>query len=263
MLFSKPVHLFRFRMGARTWLRIADDRPRTIGMETFLPSTIERSKIRDSGERAKNRITITMPVDDEIADNWRPYPPPRPVFVSCMSLDRDTLTVDVEWSGRVISPKYSYTQLELTCEQTGASARVRGRHLRWMRGCPLALYSQGPGLCNLDPDTVKMVGTLSGLSGNQATAMVFGLFPDGRLNGGFIRWTRPDGEQDVRSILNHTGTVVELLYGSDQLPLSTEIEVLPGCAHDEVDCDSYGNGPNYGGHKYLPVKSPFDGNPVQ
>jgi uncharacterized phage protein (TIGR02218 family) len=171
--------------------------------------------------------------------------------------------VATEWMGRVVSPSFTDAVLTLNCEQGRTTARSRGLGLRWQRGCALALYSQGDGMCNLDKADFAVPATLTDVDGLVLTATEFGAVEDGRLAGGFLEWTRDDGEPEIRSISAHSGNAVRLLYGTDQLAIGSAVTAYEGCRHTAADCnDHFNNKPNYGGSEYMPNRSPMDGNPV-
>lgn len=261
---GEPIGLFRFRRGNLVWRYATGDRPITLGDEVFeAPGGVSRSEIQDSSQNSKNRVTITLPPGLPVADNWVPYPVAGRVFVDCLALHKGEAEFVTEWVGRVVGPKYGRTKLELVCEPSRATSRGAGTNLRWQLGCTVPFYSQGTGLCNRDPLLDAKQGTVDSLSGLTLTSAVLSEFPLGRLEGGFITWIRPDGEPDYRTIMAHLGNSVTLMYGTDALPAGAVFVVNPGCRHDWEDCGSHENQDNYGGARFIPARSPNDGEPVQ
>jgi hypothetical protein len=261
--FGQPIAFLRLSRGALTELYTSADREITIGDDTYLPLAITRSEIQDSAERAKGVLTITMPIDAPCVSWWRPYAPSSTIGVTWLAMHRGSSDIVVEWVGRVIGPKYSDSTLTLSCEPTKTNARSRGLELRWQRGCPLAVYSQGLGMCNLNPDDFAVPGTVEDFSGLslQASAFSSATFA---LAGGYITWVREDGETETRSIMAHTlgSDVIVLNYGTDTLTDGMDVIAYPGCPHNWQACVDRGNSDNYGGSLYLPNKDPFNGNPV-
>lgn len=260
---GRPVGLYRITRGGLVARYTDADRIMPVGDETFLPLAISNTEIRDSTEKRKNVVTLTLPVDASIAPWWRPYPPSTRVGVVIMAMHHGDDEVAVEWTGEVINPAFTDTELILACESSKGGAGSRGLALRWQRGCPLAVYSQGLGMCNVDKADHALPATLTDVAGVVIKAAAFATLPDGRLAGGFFEWIRPDGEPDFRTIMAHTGDTIVLNYGSDTLEEDLEGIAYPGCPHDLDGCDTlFDNLPNYGGAPYSPRKSPFDGNPV-
>ncbi|HDS1834388.1 TPA: phage BR0599 family protein [Stenotrophomonas maltophilia] len=266
--FGQPVAHFRFERGALVERYTSADRPIIIGAEQYSPISIARGPIREGVDAKRSNVTITLPLkvgDDDvaIASWWRPYPPSDPVIVTCMAQHYGDADVTTEWIGRVVAPSYTDTTLKLTCEPSRTSGRRSGLQLKWQRGCPLALYSQGLGMCNVDKEQHALPAVLAGVTGLMLTAPEFATLPVGRLAGGYIEWRRADGLKEFRTIMAHTGSAVVVNYGAADLEDGLELVAYPGCAHNWADCTGYfENGDNYGGSMYLPVKNLFDGNPV-
>lgn len=276
---GRKRHLFAFALQNRTWCYSSATQAAVVdaGQPTervYLPAAISRSKIVESPERKKNNITITMPyrldpeavdkpVTQSFGDIWRPYPPAGIVSVTCMAYhanDPDLETI-VEWSGRVAQTKFSDTELELTCEPTSGNSTTTGNGGVWSRGCPLVLYSQGLGMCNVDPELHAFAATLTSVSGLTLKAAAFAASPKD-LAGGYIEWTSASGIVERRDIMAHTGDAIVVNYGARDLVPELQLVALPGCPHNWAGCEDFDNTDNYGGCMYLPVQNPFDGNPV-
>jgi hypothetical protein len=259
---AKPQHFLRLSRGAQLALYTNADRPVTIGADTYAPLPgLTRSAIRDSSERKKNVVTLTLPIDAPCADWWYPYPRSRIVGVTWLAKHRGDSEVIVEWVGRVSGPKRNDTNLLLNCEQSKTNAASHGLVLRWQRGCPLALYSQGLGMCNVDKSLHAVPATLTDVAGTGLQAAAFGTAPL-PLQGGFFEWLDADGEPEMRSIMAHSGELIVLNYGATSLADGTEGIAYPGCPHNFESCrDLFDNEENYGGSKYMPGRSVFDGNP--
>jgi hypothetical protein len=261
---GEPLRVVVIRRGSLVWRYAVGDRELEVDGQTFpAPGGVSYSEIRDSSQRAKNRITITLPIDLPVADNWLPYPTAGTVLVACLAKHRGETDYTVEWTGRVMGPKFSDTRIELICEPSRSVTKSRGNNLRWQRGCPVAVYSQGIGMCNADPELHKVTTAYDDKDGLSIEASAFGALPAGRLAGGFLRWLRPDGEPDYRTIMTHVGSVITIDYDTDAMEPATSLDAFPGCKHDWEDCGYFSNQDNYAGCRYIPIKTPHDGNPVQ
>lgn len=105
--------------------------------------------------------------------------------------------------------------------------------------------------------------TVISLAGLTLTAAAFASLPSGRLAGGFVRWARAaDGLIEYRTIKAHAGSTITLDYGALDLAVDLVLRAYPGCAHNWADCGYHENRHDYGGDLWMPVKNPFDGNPV-
>ncbi|GAB3755194.1 phage BR0599 family protein [Lysobacter olei] len=267
---GRPVHLFVFTRQGLTWRYASSDRDIVIGGNTYLAAQIERSEIKVTAERAKDRLTIKLayvrdpaapefPVTQPLGDNWHPYIPSDPVHVVCLSTHvGDTDPPAVEWMGVVTQPKFGDVELELICEPTNGYARARNQGPKWQRGCWKTVYSEGLRGCNLSRDAFKVDGTLTAVAGLTVTAAAFATAPL-PLVGGYLTWTRTDGLEERRSIMAHTGDTVTLLYGAADLAGGMAVTARPGCPRTWAACEARSNTVNYGGSVYKPVKNPMDG----
>lgn len=261
---GQPIHLFRFQRGNLFWRYTTHVRPYDLVGETFdAPGGVSRGEIQDSSERAKNRLSITLPIDLDVVGNWLPFPSSQRVLVTCLAVHAGEDDPVVEWTGRVVAPKFRDTTVELVCEPTRSIARTKGASPKFQIGCPHVVYSVGIGKCNLDPAAHTYAATLTSVSGVMLVSPNFEAAPEFSLAGGALSWTRPDGEPELRTIMAHFGDTIVIDYPSDQLADGTDVAALRGCAHTWDACVALGNEPNYGGELNIPVRSPHDGNPVQ
>jgi len=110
------------------------------------------------------------------------------------------------------------------------------------------------------PLTVE--ATLTAVSGQALTALGFGEYASGRLSGGYIKWVAESGITEYRTIYTHTGTGITVDYGAIDFAPGLVVVAYPGCAHNWSACGQLENRPNYGGNLHMPIKNPYDGDPV-
>ena len=273
---GRPVHLFVFTYQRRVLRFAAADHDIVIGegasAVTYTAAQIQRSEIKQTTERAKDKITITaaylrdpsaaaFPATQPLGDLWHPYIPSDTVRVTCLATHvGDTDPPRVEWMGVVVQPKYSDVELELTCTPSADLDRARGQGARFQRACWKTVYGTGLWGCNLDPTTYQVDAVLTGISGLSLTATAFAGAPL-NLAGGSLQWTTPAGLIERRSIMSHSGTGITLLYGAAaaDLPVGTAVIARPGCPRTWAACAARGNTIHFGGAIYKPVDNPLDG----
>ncbi|MBD9368862.1 phage BR0599 family protein [Xanthomonas sp. XNM01] len=269
--FGKPIQLVTFARQGVAWRFCTADRPISAGGHDYLPEAITISEIRDTAERAKNNVTITLPYSldpladvlpatQALGDNWRPYVPSDEVRVVIMSLHHGDDEVQTNWHGHVAQPKYKAASLELVCAP-GRMSRGGwvGRAPRWSRPCELPVYSQGEGMCNLDPAAWAVPATLTDVDGLTLTAPEFERADGIAWPGGYIEWTRADGIVEMRTIKSAAGLTITLDYGASDLAAALNVVARPGCPHNWAGCTARANTDNYGGCMTMPGRSPFNG----
>lgn len=266
---GRPVRLFVFARQSLVWRYCTADRDLDIGGDTYLAAQIDRSEIKQTAERAKDKITITLaylrdpsapeyPSTQPLGDNWHPYIPLDRISVTCLATHvGDTDPPTVEWMGIVTQPSFTDVALELTCEPTVAIGQALNQGPKWQRGCWKSVYSQGPRGCNLAIDAFRVDALLTAASGLTVAADEFASAPL-PLDGGWLEWQRVDGLIERRSIMQTNGTDIVLLYGAADLAQGLAVTARPGCPQTWAACDARGNTINYGGAIYKPVENPTE-----
>lgn len=269
---ARPVRLFLFRRQSRVWRFASADRDLVVGGHTYVSAQIERSEIKQTVERAKDRLTIKLPylldpraaeypVTQSLGDNWWPYVPTDTVSVMCMEYDaaEPEAAPMVQWMGQVLQPKFDPPVLTLTCEPGNGYARARGQGLRWQRGCSKTVYSTGLRGCNLDPAPLATPGAVTFVDATTISVPEFALSAYS-LAGGYITFT-DRGLVVRRDIALHVqgDTLATLTPGGVVPAVGESVVALPTCARTWAACTAYRNTINYGGSVYKPVKSPLDG----
>lgn len=261
---GKPLGFFKFVRGATVWAYTTADRNIVLDGITYTPAAIKRSRIKVGSERRKLTLTVTLPRDLAVVANWRPYPPRDRIALTILQQHHGDADFSVDWTGRVLAPKFDGTTVELTCEPSQTNARRAGLSRSFQRSCPLALYSQGHGMCNVDKTLHAVAAALTSVDTITYTATAFLAVATGRLAGGYLEYPRAsDGVTEYRTIMSHVGATITLDYGLSDIGAGNAVIAYPGCRQSWSDCnDVFNNGPNFGGDLFLPQKNPHSGNPI-
>lgn len=272
---GRPVTLYRFDRQHLSWLYAAADRPIEISGDTYqMAPGMRRGGITSGGNDKQSELKIHVPYlldpaadsyppTQSLGDNWRPFTPGDEVLVTVMEAhpaDPDA-EIQVIWTGHVMQPVFTDTEMTLTCAPGRMGARKSGMIPRFTRNCWVPWGSQGRGMCNVNRETFAADAELTAVSGLDLTAAAFGEFPSGRLWGGFIRWERPDGLVERRDIQAHSDSTITINSAGPGVAPGLQVRVYPGCKHNEQDCrDYFDNQENYPGVKTIPIRALFDGN---
>lgn len=263
------IGLYHFRWGKLNWYYTSADRPVVYGVdEDDNPITYEPVAISDAGVTLGGEIgydfQINLPSDNPVAALYRVSPPSGRVYIKVRRMHWGDTEAPLYWSGTAgnIKPKTGAGVL-MICRASISLLKQTGLRLSWGRQCPHALYDAQ---CQVDPADWTYAFEILSIVGNVVTLKPGGPDQDvGFFTGGIIRWLVADDTYNHRMVDRHTATRVFTIFGrGDGLSANQSIQLLPGCSRDTdaTGCARFNNEDNFGGHKYMPNKSPFDGNPV-
>ena len=271
--FGKPVRLFVFERQGTVIGRFAGAPiDLAIGADTYVSAQIDRSEIKETTEKAKDKITVkfaylsdpgaplaSRPSTQALGDHWHPYVPADEVRVTCLAWHIGaTDAPKQEWVGTVVGPEFSDVECTLTCLPGRTRARSVNQGPKVGRACWKTPYSQGPRGCGMQLDDFEIAATDIVVSGLTLTAAAFASAPL-NLAGGWFEWTRGDGLTDQRTIMAHTGDSIVLQWGANDLDDIVAGSAWPTCPQNWDGCAERFADPenHYGGAIYLPVADPL------
>lgn len=268
---GKPGHLFVFTRQSKVWRYASGASDVIVAGDTFTAAPVARSEIKQTLEKAQDKITITLPYQRDstssevpptqsLGDNWHPYIPSDTVSVTCLAYhanDPDS-ELAVEWTGIVAQPKFEDGKLELICSPMTATDRNKYQGAKWQRACWKTPYSTGLRGCNMIRANFELAATLTAVAGLVVSADEFATAPLS-LAGAALSWTTAEGLTERRSVMAHSGTDITLLSGAADLAPGLAVVALPGCPRTWSACAARNNTDNYGGSVYKPVKNPYNG----
>jgi uncharacterized phage protein (TIGR02218 family) len=257
---GEPVELYKAVRGTTKFLYTSAQQAITYNTETYQPISIERTEIEQNREINRSSITVTVPRDMDIADQFRLYPPADIVSMTVFRGHPSDGEFKAIWVGRILSVEWSGIRAELTCEPIFSSLRRSGLRRKYGAMCPHVLYGVACGVNQLSnqltgPVTIIGSGTLdiNGLSG----------FADDYFTGGFVRFYTETGLGDTRFITAHTGGQITIPIAFQELVVGDSVDVFPGCNRTMDDCETkFNNLDNYGGWPYIPGVNPFGGGSI-
>lgn len=264
---GEPILLFDFSVGLAHFRYTTADRIITFASSDYDPAAIARASISQSGDIKRQTLKVTAPRDLGIALLYASTPPSAPVALTIWAShfnDPDHQYI-VDWIGRVISPRWVGSTVEIMCEPAYTSVQTLGLRRRWQRGCPHVLYSAQ---CGADKTSFRILTTLSAVSGFDIQSSDFASLPDGSYAGGYIEWTDADGITQQRTVDQHVGNTLTVAYSGDEIVAGLSLYAYRGCDHTTNTCDSVFNNLSgagtggYGGAPFIPSVNPFSGDPV-
>lgn len=256
---GQPILLLKFVRQTASWCYTTADRVITFQGQSYTPAAIGLSSIKQGQELQQQTLTLSAPPDLDVLDQYQSTPPADAVNLTIFGLHYGDASPVALWIGRIVSPKWTRPEVQISCEPISTMMRATGLRLRWGRNCTYALY--GPG-CGLNAADYAITGTLSAVSGVSLTADAFGSVDSGSLAGGYLEWTNALGILDRRSIDAHAGTVITVAFGGSELVKGLAVKAYPGCDHTMTGCALFKNTDNYGGCPNLPDQNLFNGSMV-
>lgn len=257
---GRPVLLLHLVQGTSEWRYTTANRVVTALGFNWTPTAVQLGAITQSGEMAKDTLSLKFPRGHEFASTFLSYTPDLLTSVTLYRghLDDPDGQFVTYWKGRVSSFKASGESLNVECEPIFTSLRRPGLRARYQRTCRHALYGRG---CRLNAEDWGSVSTLTAVDGANLTVPAAASLPAGYLVGGMIR--TPDGV--LRYLVGHNGDIVTLLRAVKQLPdqVGSAVTLYHGCDHTRSTCQgTFNNLDNYGGFSWIPTKNPFSGSSI-
>ncbi|MFQ1018058.1 phage BR0599 family protein [Gilliamella sp. BG7] len=230
-----------------------------IEKKIYIRESINRSAIKRDASLSKNKITITMPITNEVVQQWITPDITKYLLVDIYTLDKNNL-ITMSWSGRLTQTSTSDKEMDMTFEPLITRAGQTGVNERVQRNCRYALYSER---CGLNRDDFKMVVNVTSYKNDVLTVVFEQDMPNGYFTGGILQ--TPNGEQTF--IKDHSDTSVVLFRRNQQLVDNlrngiTQVTLYKGCSRTLDCCDTFNNTLNYGGFPYLPLEPLNSGNSI-
>lgn len=248
---SQPYELFLFQGIGISFALTSSDVEIAYLDQTYEPSTITRSEMEHSNEVVSGQLKIYLPTSHPLAQLLLPYLPSSPIAVTIFgSHFSDTETV-VIFTGSVASARFT-DQCEITCNSD---------QYLLQRKIPAELYQSpcshifGDSACGINLALHTYAGSISAIdtTGTVITVPAFGSLPDS-LRGGYFR-----RGNDVRMIVDHTGSQITLIAGISGLQVADAVSGVAGCQLTYDSCVHYKNVRNFLGFDLIPTINPFNG----
>lgn len=252
---GEPIELYRFSLGVDRWLYTSTQQALVYLGETYTPATITRSAIEQGQEIKRSPIDVRMARDNPVAAQ---FVAAAPEAVMSLSIFRKHVTdpeVILIYKGRVISPRWSGSEVTFRVESIATSLAREGLRARHNLHCRHPLYSVG---CGVSKESFRVDGAVAGVSGLTVTVGAASSQPDGWFVPGLLI-----ADSGARMIVGHAGTVITLTAPIVGLGLGEAVRLYAGCDHLYTTCNGkFGNLTRFGGFPFAPKKNPFAGDAI-
>ena len=237
------------------------DRDVVVGADTYTAVTISDEGIKQSGDEVSDQLTVTMPASLPIPVLFLAAPPEDPIGLIIRRLHQGETDPFIVWAGSIGAVRrVDEITSTLICNTATASLSRGGLRMLWSRGCPHALYD---GQCQANPLDFVTIGTITEVGGGLLEVPEFDALGNFWFNGGWVEKIDADGHAVRRAVNEHIDAWVRLLTTTYGFEVGDTVAGFAGCDRTASTCHTkFNNLSNFGGHPYLPGKSPFDGDIV-
>jgi len=270
---GEPVDLFYFRYGsaANAFYAYTDaEQAITFDGVVYQPIPIKRGNFTASGTLDKTVLTLNCPINTDIANLFRVYPPGQVVTLIIRQghVNDPDNDFPVIWTGRVIQCERDGSEANLSCEPVSTSMRRSGLRRNYQLSCPHVLYGPQCKASKLAATTTTQVINLTGSRVTLQDAWSGAINPS-KYIGGMIEWNTGAG-LERRTILRIIDLKTLVLSGpTTGIVAGQNIDVILGCNHQmgvgpqpNGDCQPlHNNIQNFGGQAWIPTSNPINTNP--
>lgn len=251
---AQPFELYEFVRGTWTdYLTTRDTELVKDATVTYRPSSIKRSKMRQSEDTLKDPIELTLPRGDSMASDFINFAPQEVTSVTVKRLHHglDISEARVIWKGRVAGSNVSEETVTLSCESIFTSIKRLGLRERTEWICQNTLYSAE---CGANQPAYRVDDTIGAVSGTQLSMnTIGGGYADGWFTGGIVEYN-----SIRRFIISHVGGDLVMSRPFSQLQAGIQVALYPGCDHMMSTCtNKFNNIKRYKGFPWIPGRNPF------
>lgn len=248
---GEPWEVYKFEAAGEAWRVASGERPRVYLGEVYEPLAIHRTAMSQTLELGSGAITITLPREHAIAQQFVEYLPAAPVLLTIVRGHEGESEIVAFTGFEVKSAKFGDAcELEVAPRQERLKRRIPGPE--YQRRCNFHLFGAG---CNVDKELFREPATLTFVSGVTVRAAEFATLGSGWLDSGYL-----EKGNERRMILRHIGDTVELITTMASLEAGDQVDVFAGCLRTAAVCNAkFSNLVNFLGFEFIPRKNPFNG----
>ena len=258
---SEPVILYELKIGSTTWYHTGAEVDIVAG-NNYETSRISHSDISNSGEAARNEVTVTLPTDHPLAEYLVAYIPAHEIYITIYVLEREQSPYELvhEWSGIYTSGKIAFPKFEAKFEPVDYEINREAMAPSFGANCQWAQFDAN---CGLTYATFQILGAVTAVNGLVVTtnAAITAVATD-HFTGGFIEIVGDYGVERAFILLQNSFdlTLDRTLPG---MANSISITCVPSCRNDFTRCKSaaplFDNKNKFQGAPHAQFVNPFEG----
>jgi uncharacterized phage protein (TIGR02218 family) len=248
---NEPRELYWFMRGSESWLYTSGSESVVFDDRTFEPVPgLSRTSAREGAERTKSQITVEMPRDTPIAEQFIGIPSVTPVWLYVYRIHSGETGYRIVWQGRVRVAEFAGARATLTLDSLRASTKKAAlRHL-FQNQCNHFTFDANCGLSEADYTNYVEVTAVDGASVQALDGEAAGFYTAGQ-----VKRTNGDRRFVVSNSVAAGTHTLNLLTPFEDLEVGELVAFIGGaCKHTFETCPIQAN---YGGYPKVPRKDPF------
>ena len=249
----KPVELYHFwRDGGEHWRYTDGDISVTFDGDVYVPADLSRSSVKYDSQLEVTTMSIKAayvenPVLEFIAIN-----PVEILWVSISKLHRDQapLEASVIFLGQIKGVSFKGIAANVNCVGFEHFLKQTVPRWRYQLTCNHMVFDSKCTLVEADYKITAVI-TLDSTK-TKLTSATFDAQEDGYFTGGHIIFG-----DETRTIVDHVGSIVTIMYKFKELEDNDSVDAYPGCDGKIETCkDKFDNLLNFLGFPFIPVENP-------
>ena len=257
---GEPLEAYLFQTQLGEWRYTSADADVEIGDETYYALPMNRGGINLTQNAAKTTLQISMARNNPLMTLFVAGSVGGVVSFTLFRTHRSLEEWGFAWKGRVISWGFEGSQARINCESIFTSMKRGGLRLHYQYLCNAVLYDER---CSVDRGEYAVNGTVSVIDALNITIPGFNAYDNGYFVAGYLQ-----AGVFSRTIVGHSGNVVQIDRPIAGLAVGNAVIAFPGCNHtmdhcaarfDSVTSSGPGNLDNFRGFPWIPQANPFSG----
>lgn len=250
----RPVELYKIWRADEDefWYYTSGDVPVTYDGNDYVPATLKRGQAKYDSQLEVTTMDITASYINDIATDFISVNPVDILWVQIMKLHREQspLEADVVFIGQIKNVGFKGVQANIKCVGFEHFLKKTIPRWRYQLTCNHHVFDAN---CALAAATYKTTETITlDATGTVLTGTAFGTESDGYFTGGEVKFG-----SESRSITDHSGTSITIMYRMKDLESSDSVDVYPGCDGRAETCrDKYDNIIHFLGMPFIPDENP-------
>lgn len=247
-----PVELYKFVGTNRDYLYTSHSKIITFNSEVYIPIAMDRGDISTTDSQDKQELTVTIPVDTQLVEDYVFDIAPPALEVTVYRLHRDDNDFVQYWYGRVSS--FALKGRKVSIKIPSGFDLLFGAvlpNIYFQTMCNHVLY--GP-FCGVNRASFTHTTTVATVNSTTVFSLTDdGGRPDGWYNGGEVVLG-----SERRLVLAHVGDQITINHPFRAMVVGDTVDIAAGCDRTIGTCRAkFSNQLNFLGFPYLPKKDPF------